>query len=1780
MKKMTMALLVLMCMSVQTMNAQKWTDVTDDFLVNAHFDDGWTGWTRSNQGGTARLECAEYWNETFDIWQTLMLPAGRYRLSVQAYFRTFEPAANSYAAYLEDGDAERMTCVLYAGDQEVLVPNVFTVEHDDEFVSNATPRQGNTLLVELDGLYFSNTMEAARYLFDEGDYIVELEFTLAEQQEVKLGLRNPKNWGNSWAVFDEFMLEYYGTPTIPVRSVTLSQGSVGMSIGEELQLTATVLPQNANNTAVTWTSDNTGVVTVNQNGLVKAVGSGSAYITVTSVDNPNATATCSVLVDEGEYDWVDVTEGYMENPDFRSGNHTGWNFTGGGDDVREGCMEVFQQAFDLWQEYNDIPNGRYRISVQAFYRTGANSNTRRDNAKAGNDPVQALLYANDTTQPLVNLYSEDTDPSTSTSGDWWTYATGYQWMGNYQAIAKYPNNMTSAANAFGRDMYWQSLEVAVIDNHLRIGIKNPSYVNAGWCIFDSFKLEYYGDVVDPTGISLDRTNVALVIGETAQLTATVKPKNATFRKVYWESDDESIATVDANGLVTAQTTTGTAHIYALTYDYGYEAECTVTVTAPDASADQYVVNEIMSGNAEQFIDPTYNFGGWVEIYNPTDKAAPLAGFYLSDDATNLKKWHMPATMGAIPAHGYKVIWFDNNGPKHTTQATFKLDCDGGAIYLSNAEGKLLVSQEYPEVITRMSYARTTDAGKTWLYTAEPTPEASNDGVEYCDEQLERPYVDKDGQLFEGTLNISVEIPDGATLMYTTDGSVPELDNGEVSETGFFSIDETTVFRFRLFQDGYLPSEVATRTYLYKDREYTLPIISVVTDPKMLYDNTIGCYVSGTNGMRGRGQDSPKNYNQDWERPVNFEYLVDGESVLNQEVNFSTCGGWSRGWAPASFKLKGNKKYGTSISNDPVVSHEKTINYPFFRDKPYIRNRTLQNRNSGNDIENSKAGRMTDAVVQRIALTSGIDIDGQSAEPILYFINGQVAKYNDRSYNKHDGYINLNMREPNNKHYVYANYGWDDEEIDIWEMDVDSGYVQMCGDREAFERLYDLSADAADPVIYEQIRDLLDIEEFMNYMAVYIYSGSTDWPHNNTKSFRNRQDGRFRYILFDMDWTFRSSSDSFTRLEGYYKKLHNFYPLYDVYDEDGRKIDHYSKEVEFVAIFCDLLKNDEFRKEFIDRFCIVGGSVYEPSRVARIINEFAERKKDMLAYDGLPNSMNHAQDLINGFANREPVLTSALKNYWRMNLGSTEMQAVKLTVSDDAGTIYINDIEVPQDYFNGHLFAPVTLRAEAPAGYRFKGWMDMSGTLSDAETIFDFSEPWSYYDQGSLDDTGWQDADYDENGWQDGYAPFGFGNSGKPMSQAATLLDWGTDSSNKRVTYYMRKEFTLDEEPKDGDVFHLNYQIDDGAIIWVNGQEAALFHLPSGASYNYITNDYNGWYVLDDPETGTFVIDNSLLHKGKNLIAVEVHNCNGTSSDLWFDASFTVTKASDGSGVIVSTDEAFEMPEGESLDLMAVFENKSAAERAAEGIAPIRINEISAANSIYVDDYYKKQDWVELYNTTDEDIDIAGMYLTDNEEKPTKWQISAGNSQASTIVPAHGFLLVWCDKKVPVRQLHANFKLAAEGGIVRIQDAKGTWSDLLRYPAHSGDQTVGRYPNGCDSVYVMTVPTIEKSNVKNSYMTWTSQDNPIPTGVSDVYISSNGGLRIFFTGTQLALRSEETTSADVTIYTMDGRRVFQTSVRFESEAANVGLSPLMPGQTYVARAIDNEGNQCSVKFLYK
>ena len=147
-------------------------------------------------------------------------------------------------------------------------------------------------------------------------------------------------------------------------------------------------------------------------------------------------------------------------------------------------------------------------------------------------------------------------------------------------------------------------------------------------------------------------------------------------------------------------------------------------TLATAHADDLVINEVMASNAGVVMSPATNFDSWIELYNPNTTAINLAGMYLSDDGGNLTRWKMPSNMGSVPAKGFKVVWLGSDDIK-SDQAPFKLDCDGGTIYLSNKSGQLITSVTYPQAYSRTAWARTTDGQEGWNWTANATPGATN-----------------------------------------------------------------------------------------------------------------------------------------------------------------------------------------------------------------------------------------------------------------------------------------------------------------------------------------------------------------------------------------------------------------------------------------------------------------------------------------------------------------------------------------------------------------------------------------------------------------------------------------------------------------------------------------------------------------------------------------------------------------------------------------------------------------------------------------------------------------------------------------------------------------------------------------------------------------------------------------------------------------------------------------------------------------------------------------------
>ena len=1060
-----------------------------------------------------------------------------------------------------------------------------------------------------------------------------------------------------------------------------------------------------------------------------------------------------------------------------------------------------------------------------------------------------------------------------------------------------------------------------------------------------------------------------------------------------------------------------------------------------------VINEIMASNTGEVMSPAINFDSWIEVYNPGETAVNLGGMYLGIDANIPLAWQMPNDMGSVPAGGFKVIWLGSNEIK-SNQAPFKLDCDGGTVFLSDKNGDLITRQNYPEAMSRTAYARKTDGGDEWGWTATPTPEASNNGATFAKERLQAPNVNLGSQLFKSSLTIKVDIPEGTTLRFTTDGSVPTASSA-ISTKGQFTISKTTNYVFRLFQDGYLPSVPVTRSYIKTDNEYTIPIISIVGDKRYFTDPKIGidCDGDGTNGKTGNGQDQPRNYNCDWDRPVNFSYLSpDGQMLFNQDVNIAVSGGWTRSIYPRSMKLKSNK----------IFDGQNRFDFSFFPQKPYIRNKQLVIRNGGNDIWNNNS-RFRDAALETIIQRSGIDLDCQSYVPVIEYVNGELRGV-------------LNMREPNNDKYAYANFGYDDEELDAFENTTFKN-----GDDEAFKHLISLSKNVNGAGAYDEIKTLLDVDEFINYMAAEFYLGNDDWPDNNIKAYRSRLDGRFRYISFDLDYTFNTWNRTIA------SSLTNYGP-------NGRE-----KPIDTIILFVNLLNHNGFRKQFIDTFCLMGGSVFEVQRANSIVDELLAHVKPMTdLMRKSPNNLDrghHTEEAANAIknqlSNRMSKMVSALQQPTAMRLSGVKKINAQLSTDTECANLYINGLEVPYAYFNGQLFFPISLEAKAPVGYTFAGWKKNATATNQ---IVKVNDTWKYYDKGAAP-SNWTATSFNDSGWASGQAPLGYG-----MEGVKTTVSYGNNVNSKHPTTYFRKTIKLESTPTRSDVFLLNYQIDDGFIVYVNGREAARFQMPSGnVGYESFASTYAG----DVPLTGTIDISSSLFKSGDNVIAVEIHNNKADSRDIFWAAELLTTMGST-SGDFVSTFPVMTLSSSEStVSLVACFTPMTDAERAEQGLTPVRINEVSASNSIYVNEQFKRNDWLELYNTTSSPIDVEGMYLTDNVKSPKKYMISKGSTEASTIIPAHGYLVIWCDKLEPESQLHASFKLDSNNGHLMLTAADESWNDQFVYTRHNGDESVGRYPDGAPDVYVMNIPTIEKSNIKTSYLAVVEQ--PAPTAIQGVRI---------------------------------------------------------------------------------
>ena len=634
----------------------------------------------------------------------------------------------------------------------------------------------------------------------------------------------------------------------------------------------------------------------------------------------------------------------------------------------------------------------------------------------------------------------------------------------------------------------------------------------------------------------------------------------------------------------------------------------------------------------------------------------------------------------------------------------------------------------------------------------------------------------------------------------------------------------------------------------------------------------------------------------------------------------------------------------------------------------------------------------------------------------------------------------------------------------------------------------------------------------------LYMGRGDWPHNNFKGYRKTDGGRLRLVAFDLDACYEVDNP-FTYLEG--EQYHTFNVLYS----GTRRV---NEEIELVTIFLNLLKNDTFRKQFIDTFCIMGGSVFGKDICSDIIDSLLYRVEPMLQMEGC-TAKNVAAGVKSGLDSRVDDMTNVMRKYQPMNLLWTKPTTLRMTTPASEARLMLNGIEVPYNRFDGRVFAPTKIKAIAPAGYTFQGWY---AGYDSVRVAIPYHSEWKYLGGSTLADDSWTALSYDDTSWNSATAPI-------------------DDSILNHGECYLRQKFMCFGQINSREEFLLEYNSTCPAELYVNGQHVDT--LPAA------------------PTTKAMLLPASAFRMGKNVIAVRLTPSLGAS----WDARLT-RRNSTSDMPLYSADAEISIAADSNLSLTALFRPTTADAPSQSAISPVRINEVCPANTVAVNDHFVRSGWIELYNTTSTAVDLSGMYLSDDPDDPRKWTIEG----PSPVIPPHGHTIVWCDKQEPLTQLHAPFKTSCGGGTITLSDAQGLWTDTFTYPSLDGTCSAGRYPDGADDTYYMPRTTICKSNQLGSMATYLCEQT---TGIANAPSASLGEagclLTVTYADRRVSVSGPSADEARIKVYTLSGQAIADTPQRVRGDFVYVDLFDRQPG-VYIVQATDKNGHTTSKKFVVK
>ncbi len=156
-------------------------------------------------------------------------------------------------------------------------------------------------------------------------------------------------------------------------------------------------------------------------------------------------------------------------------------------------------------------------------------------------------------------------------------------------------------------------------------------------------------------------------------------------------------------------------------------------SANSNTESEVVINEFLASNDAVVADQDGEFDDWIELYNTSETAIDLSGYFLSDNPENLDKYEIPSGT-IIPANDYLIIWADEDGSQEGLHANFKLSASGEEIFFLDPEVNVLDEIVFGSQTTDISYARMPN-GYGDFTAASPTFKANNEGTTATDDVI-------------------------------------------------------------------------------------------------------------------------------------------------------------------------------------------------------------------------------------------------------------------------------------------------------------------------------------------------------------------------------------------------------------------------------------------------------------------------------------------------------------------------------------------------------------------------------------------------------------------------------------------------------------------------------------------------------------------------------------------------------------------------------------------------------------------------------------------------------------------------------------------------------------------------------------------------------------------------------------------------------------------------------------------------------------------------------------